>query len=253
MKAFLKKEWMEWSRTGRMFLLLIIFILFGIMNPALAKLTPWLMEALSDSLADTGLQTTAVTVDAMTSWAQFYKNIPMALLVFVLLSSGSFTGEYQQGTLVPVVAKGLSRRKILAAKAMFLLGAWTVLYLMCFGITYGYNAYFWDNAIAKNLLFAGACNWLFGIWVIALLIFFSTVAKNSPQVMLGTGSAAMGAYLLHMFPRFSSVLPVKLTEGLTLLQGVQDLEDFYAAMASASAMAVLCITAASLSFDKKRL
>ena len=80
MNAFLKKEWMEWNRTGRSWILMLVFVLFGIMNPALAKLTPWLMEALSDSLADTGLVTTAVQVDAMTSWTQFYKNIPIGLV-----------------------------------------------------------------------------------------------------------------------------------------------------------------------------
>ena len=65
MSAFLKKEWMELCRTGRLMILLLVFTLFGIMNPALAKLTPWLMETLSESLADTGLATTSVTVDAM--------------------------------------------------------------------------------------------------------------------------------------------------------------------------------------------
>ena len=97
MMAFLKKEWMELCRTGRLLILLLIFILFGILNPALAKLTPWLMETLSESLADTGLVTTAVTVDAMTSWAQFYKNIPVGLIVFILICSSNFTTEYQKG------------------------------------------------------------------------------------------------------------------------------------------------------------
>ena len=39
MNAFLKKEWMEWNRTGRSWILMLVFVLFGIMNPALAKLT----------------------------------------------------------------------------------------------------------------------------------------------------------------------------------------------------------------------
>ena len=107
MKAFLKKEWMEWWRTGRFMVLLLIFVLFGIMNPAMAKLTPWLMETMSESLADAGFVTTAVSVDAMTSWVQFYKNIPVALIVFVLISSGNFTAEYEKGTLIPVVTRGL--------------------------------------------------------------------------------------------------------------------------------------------------
>ena len=38
--AFLKIEWMEQIRSGRVFMLTLIFVLLGIMNPAMAKLTP---------------------------------------------------------------------------------------------------------------------------------------------------------------------------------------------------------------------
>ena len=41
--AFMKKEWMEQVRSGKVILLGIIFVLLGIMNPAVAKLTPWMM------------------------------------------------------------------------------------------------------------------------------------------------------------------------------------------------------------------
>ncbi len=253
MKAFLKKEWMEWSRTGRLLILLLVFALFGIMNPALAKFTPWLMETMSDSLSDTGLVVTKTTVDAMDSWIQFYKNIPMALTVFVLICSGGFTLEYEKGTLIPVVTKGLPRRKIVASKALFLFGFWTVFYFLCAGITYGYNAYFWDNRVAENLIFAMACTWLFGVWVIALLVFFSVAAKNSPQVLLGTGGAATGVYLLGMFPKLAPVLPAKLMEGLPLLQGGTGREDYYASMAAAGGLSILCMVLAMVCFDWKRL
>ena len=183
MRAFLRKEWMELCRTGRLLILLLIFTLLGIMNPAMAKLTPWLMEMSSENLADAGLIITAVTVNAMTSWEQFYKNIPIGIIIFILISSGSFTDEYQKGTLIPVVTKGLSRRKIVLAKALIIFVSWTVLYLLCFGITYGYNAYFWDNSIAHHLFFAAALTWLFGVWVIALLVLFSAAVQKGTQVL----------------------------------------------------------------------
>lgn len=253
MRAFLKKEWMELCRTGRLLILLLIFTLFGIMNPALAKLTPWLMETLSESLADTGLVTTAVTVDAMTSWAQFYKNIMVGLIIFILLCCGSFPVEYQKGTLIPVVTKGLARRKIVLAKSLMILAVWSVLYFLCFGITYGYNAYFWDNGIADHLFFAAALTWLFGVWVIALLIFFSAVAQSSMQVLLGTGGVVMGVYLLNMLPKLSTLLPVKLMDGMSLLQGASNPGDYYTGMAAAGVMIFLCMILAVVCFDRKRL
>lgn len=253
MKAFLKKEWMEWLRTGRMAVLFLVFLLLGIMNPAFAKLTPWLMEAMSGSLADSGIIIEAVTVDAMDSWAQFYKNIPMGLIIFLLLCSGSFTGEYQKGTLVPVVAKGLSRRKVLAAKSLFLAGAWCVLYMLCFGVTYGYNAYFWDNGIASHLLFAAACYLLFGIWAVASLVLCSTVADSSPQALLGAGGAVLAAYLLGLFPKLAPYVPARLMEGLSLLQGGYAPEDFYGGIAVTVGMAALCMAVGAVCFERKRL
>ena len=98
--AFMKKEWLETVRSGKIVILVILFVLFGIMNPAVAKLTPWLMETLADSLAEAGMIVTAVQVDALTSWTQFFKNIPIGLIAFVLIYSNTFTKEYQSGTLV---------------------------------------------------------------------------------------------------------------------------------------------------------
>ncbi len=253
MKAFLKKEWMEWSRTGRLAVLLLVFTVFGIMNPAIAKLTPWLMETVSESLAETGIVTTAVTVDAMTSWVQFYKNIPMGLIIFVLVCSGVFTAEYEKGTLVLVVTKGLARRKVLIAKAVFLFGAWTILYFLCVGITYGYNEYFWDNGIAADLPFAVACTWLFGIWVTALLILFSSMGQSGSQVLLGTGGVAMGVYLLGMFPKLARFLPGRLLEGMALLQRANGREDYYIGMAAAAIMVIGCLIAAAVCFDRRQL
>ncbi len=38
--AFLKKEWQAQLRTGRLMILSCLFAVLGIMNPAIAKMTP---------------------------------------------------------------------------------------------------------------------------------------------------------------------------------------------------------------------
>ena len=235
MRAFMKKEWMEWSRTGRLLVLVLVFAVLGILNPALARLTPWMMEILSESLAETGVSVTDVTVDAMVSWTQFYKNIPMGLIVFVLLCSGSFTSEYQKGTLIPAVTKGLPRRKILLAKSAMMAAVWTGLYILCAGITYAYNAYFWDNGIADHLFLALFLTWLLGLWVTGLVIFFSAV------------------YLLGLFPKFSMYLPIRLLDGMVLLQGAGVPGDYFASMAAAAILIVLTNVLGVFCFNRKAL
>src|SRR5699024_4744089 len=154
---------------------------------AVAKLTPWMMETLSDSMAESGFIVTNVQVDALTSWTQFFKNIPIALIAFVLIFSDIFTKEYKSGTLLLILTKGLSRYKVVLAKAVLLLSLWTVGYGICFAITYGYNAYFWDNRIMDHLVFSVTIWWLFGIWVICLMVLFSSLLQNNAGVILCVG------------------------------------------------------------------
>lgn len=253
MTAFLKKEWVEMIRTGRAFLMFLIFVLFGIMNPAIAKLTPWMMEIMAESLEESGFVLTAVSVDAMTSWAQFYKNIPMALLIFVLLESGIFTGEYQKGTLIQIVTKGVSRRKILASKSIMAAGTWSIGFFLSYGITWLYNMYLWDNGIASSPLFAAICWWLFGMCITAFLIFFSTISETNVQVLLGTGTAAGVLYLLGLFPKLAGWLPGKLMEGMSILQKTAVPADYRAAFITAGAGILVCVLASVLCFDRKKL
>ena len=115
--ALIKKEITEQLRAGKLTVLFILFALFGIMNPAVAKLTPWLLKTFSDSLASGGIVIGGeVSVSALDSWAQFYKNIPMGLIVFVLLESSIFTKEYNTGTLVLSLTKGLRRFEVVLSK-----------------------------------------------------------------------------------------------------------------------------------------
>ena len=209
--AFMKKEITEQIRSSRLMVLGILFVLFGIMNPAVAKLTPWLFEIMADSLAESGMTVTDITVTAMDSWVQFFKNMPMALIAFVLLESSIFTKEYQTGTLLLSLTKGLSRYKVVISKAAVLTVLWTVGYWLCFGITYGYNAYFWDNAIAQNLMFSVVCWWVFGLWVISLTVLFSTVSTSNTGVLLGAGGVVLASYLLGMIPKIGKYLPTRLT------------------------------------------
>ena len=119
--AFFKKEILESIRSGKILILGAIFILFGIMNPAIAKLTPWIIEVFSESLAESGMIVGEVTVNALTSWTQFFKNIPMALIAFVLIYASIFTKEYEDKTLELILTKGIKRYKIVLSKLLLLI------------------------------------------------------------------------------------------------------------------------------------
>ena len=251
--AFIKKEFTEQLRSGRLMILVLLFVLFGIMNPAIAKLTPWLLETMADSLAESGMIITDVQVSAMDSWVQFYKNIPMGLIAFVLLESSIFTKEYTTGTLVLSLTKGLERYKVVISKTLVLTVLWSICYWMCFGITYGYNAYFWDNSVAQNLIFSASCWWLFGVMVVALMVLFSTVAKSNTGALLGTGGVVLVSYLIGMLPKCSKYLPTYLTEGNSLINGLVETKTYMPSLLIAIAIGVICFAISIPIFNKKQL
>ncbi len=251
--AFFRKEWLEQVRSGRLVLLIIIFVMFGIMNPAIAKLTPWLMETMAEGLEEAGLTVMAVTVDALTSWTQFYKNIPMALIVFVLLYSGSLSQELQKGTLIPVLTKGFQRWKAIIAKYGMQLIMWTICYWLCFLITYGYNAYFWDNSIVADIGVAAVLYWLFGILIISVMLLFSVTAASAGSVMLGCGATALVLYFAGLFPEVKKYTPYKLTEGMAILTAQTQIKEYAIPVAIAILIIVVSIGAAIGVFNRKKI
>lgn len=222
--AFTQKEFLELFRTGRFLVLAIIFLLFGIMSPAIAKLTPWMMELFSESLAESGMAITEVRVDVMTSWAQFYKNIPIAMIIFFILFSNILTGEYQKGTLTNMLTKGLSRWKVLAAKGFTVLLLWTICFWLCFGVTYAYNEYFWGNGSVPYLFLSGLCIWLLGVWLISLLLLASSIFRTGSAVLLAGGGVFLLSYLLGILPALSRWTPIYLFAASGLQAGASPSE-----------------------------
>ncbi len=215
--AFFKKEWMQLWRSGKFMVLLMIFVLFGVMNPAIARLTPWLMEQMAEELEGTGLSVSAVTVDASMSFAQFFKNIPIVLILFIFLFGGSLTGELEKGTLIPLLTRGLSRSVVVTVKTAVMVFLWTAGYWLCFGITLGYSLYFWSGEKMARYALAAVFPYLFGLWLIIMLLLFSVAAKSATGVLTGLAVLVVICYLAGMLPRVGQWLPTSLMSAQTLV------------------------------------
>ena len=225
--AFSKKEWMEQLRSGKLVTLLIVFVFFGILAPALAKLLPWIVQLNAQQLAESGLIIKEVRVTALEAWTQFYKNMPIVLFIFLLVQSSIFTKEYQMHTLVLAITKGLHRSTVVLTKASVLLSLWTVGYWLSAGITYAYSIYFWDPSILEHLGFSLLSWWIFGMMVIALMILFSTVVTTNTNVLVLTGIILGLFYVLSFIEKINVYLPIQLTAGVSIITNVLKPEDCF--------------------------
>ena len=151
------------------------------------------------------------------------------------------------------MTKGLKRHNVVISKSLILVVTWTVFYFMCFGITYGYNEYFWDNSIAQSLLLSATLWWVFGLWTVALSVLFSTLFTSGIGVMGGTGAVAFGCYLLSLLPKIGKYFPGAITDGASLVYGVTESADCTVALIVTAVTAVACIVVSVPIFNRKQL
>jgi len=251
--AFLKKEWIESIRTGKLLILLIVFSVFGIMNPAIAVLTPTLFDMMSDTLAKQGIAVQEMTVDAMTSWEQYYKNAGMYLIVMVIMLSGILTSEYQRGTLINMLTKGLARWKVIVSKMLAAMFLWTISYLLCFLFTYGYTAFFWNNSIAKHVGIAALLVYIFGIWLISLILLASSLFQSNFSVLLMTGGCTAVSYMIGMVPKVAKYLPTQLMNAGSLLNGTIQMCAFAWSLVIVGILICLNLLLSVVIFNRKML
>ena len=251
--AFMKKELLEQLRAGKILIFTIIFGLFGIMNPAIAKLTPWMMELMNDQLAESGIIAGSIKVTALTSWTQYFKNMPMALIILLITYGSILTSECQRGTLILLITKGMKRWKILTAKTVFLFSLWTAGNLLGYAVTYAYNAFFWDNSTAGSHFLAAFCFYLMGLWLISILPAASAFLQSATAVILSAGGAFAASYLLGLIPKIHNCLPTHLMDSVELLAGTADGSSYTKAIIITLILIVINIFTAIYSFNQKNL
>lgn len=250
--AFTKKEFTEFTRTYKLLILGLVFLLFGIISPLAAKYMPELISQFMPA----GMEIELSTPTALDSWMQFFKNVSqLGLFVAVILFGGIMSSEYSRGTLIHMLTKGLPRRTVVLAKFTAASLLWTGAYLLCFGAAYGYTWYYWrSDAGMAGLFVAIAATWLYGIFLLAVTILGSILYRNSCGCLLFTGIIVVLQFLLNMIPKLQKFNPLELiTEGTPLLQGQIQTDYFLRPTITACIGTVICITLSCIIFNKKKL
>lgn len=247
--AFTKKELIETWRTKRLFLLMIIFVAFGIMNPLIAKLTPEIMKM------SFGEDFPVVAPTSLDSWTQFYKNVSqMGIYLFAIIFCGTVSQEMTKGTLVNLVTKGMKRWLILLSKWGVLYLQWLVALLISFGITYGYTSYYFPDTQSPHPWLALLPVLIFGFFFVSLILFASTLTKNPFEGLLLTILVIIFGYLVGMFEQVQNWNPLSLIgQNMAILQDKTQFQELYPSMLLTIAFSVLLLLLSIWILKRKKI
>ena len=218
----LRKELLEQWRTYKLLIVAAVLVVFGLISPLLAKLTPELLKAIPNMPPALALAIPAPTLaDAV---AQYMKNMSQfGILLALLMSMGSVAQEKERGTAAMMLTRQVSRETFLLAKftALALIFA-ASLVLAALGCWYYtlllFQALDWGPFLALN----GLMLVVFLVYI-AMTLLCSTLARSQ---VAAAGLAFCGLVLLGglgALPRIGDYLPGKLFSwGTALLFGKAD-------------------------------
>lgn len=249
--TFLKKELLESVRTYKLFILLAVFSMLGLMNPLFAKLTPQIVALAMPE----GMNITVAAPTAIDSWTQFYKNVgQIGIIVILLVFSGILSQELSRGTLVIMLTKGLHRSSVLLAKFIYMLLFWTAGLVLSFLITWGYTVYLFPGDAAHSLFFAAFCLWLFGVFLLSALLFGSAVSGSTYGCMLITAGVFIACMLLNVIPALHKFNPASLaSDNMALIQNTLERSELYWTLGITGVLTFGFLTLSVLAFRKKQI
>lgn len=207
--VFFKKECVENSRNKKLLIILLLGLFIGFMSPAIAKLTPEIVG----SLVDKKMAEIIPEPNIWDSWTQFYKNMSQLFFpIFVILFADILTKELKEKTLIPLVAKGLKRKAILNAKALFL--CFTLLLIIGLAalttVVYSYLVF---GSTGKNVsLLPFVDIGLFSLLLVVALLFGSVIVSGYGSILV-VGGTVLIYYLIGIPSKITAYSPINLIVG----------------------------------------
>lgn len=248
---FVRKELLESWRTWRLFILIIVFLILGIMNPLLAKFMPEIIKASFGS----SLAVEIPVPTSIDSWTQFYKNMPqIGLIVIALMFSGIVNLEITQGTLVNLLTKGLNRSAVILGKFISLVLQWTLVFGITFSVTALYTLYYFPDDKSPHPLLAAFLLWIFGLFLSSLILFSSTLTRKSSEGLLLVGGGILVLLLLHFFEKTKTWNPLSLiNENLAVLQKGKEFYIYGPAIMVSIFLSILFVGLSIIVMNKKKI
>ncbi len=201
-KAYFKKEIMESLRTHKYIILAAGFILWALLNPLMLKLLPVLLE----SSIPAGMMSELTNITRVAAFQNLLGQMFQISTLFIAFSlMNMLSAEVADKKLVFPYSRGASAGGIVLAKFFHYFATISVIIVIAFLTGYFYITALFpkggtlelNSVLQSALLFI-----IFYAFVLAMLLFFSSVVKKS--IIAGISTLAI-TYLLSIFNQFKHI------------------------------------------------
>lgn len=249
--VFSKKEIVESVRTKKLLVILFVFAIIGILSPFTAKIMPDLIE----NLSQVDIEINLAEPNSYDSLEQFFKNTQqMGLLVFIITFNGIMKNEFASGSLINMLTKGLKRRAVILSKISIISLVWTIEILVSFTITWVYTINIFPDQDHNYVLFSVFCIWLFGLFLLTLLIFASLLTRSSYGHLLLMALVVIFGLIVNVFDKVQKYNPITLaSKNMDIIKGMLEPSYFYPSILITILTSVLLLVLSILIFNKKSI
>jgi ABC-2 type transport system permease protein len=214
--SFFKKEFREFFRTYRFYVLFGVFVFFAVLNAPIAKYLPLMMEMMPDMGITINMPDPVMT----DSYVQFISNSTNAFFALIIVFMGSISTEIKKGTIMLVLSKGVSRTDFFISKLLNALIMYTSAYAIYALVSAAGTLILFGEWRFEGMIASILSVYMFGILLMSAAFSASAIAKSAgPGAFAGFGSLILlpltdyfGGAAKYLPGRLMS-LPVRLLEG----------------------------------------
>lgn len=249
--SLLKKEAIEGARTKKMISTFTLFLFIGLISPLTAKLTPMILQ----SIATGNIDINVAPPSEIDSWTQFFKNISqIGMFGLAIILSTQMANEFQKGTLINLLSKGLPRYQVVLSKFFYNFILWFIAYFCSFILTYFYTKYFFGISFPiRNILMAALLPFIFGLFLISLEILAGVISGNVIGTLILTTAGIVIQLILSIRDEIVKYMPIALIgKPVNLIKGI-GYDDYYVPIITGSILLILCIVISIAVINKKQI
>jgi len=192
----LKKDFLELWRTKRVLIVGIIFVVFALSSPLLAKMTPELLKSLGD-----GVQIIMPEATIVESYGQFASNVAgVCVYALIVAFGGLIVSERRSGMFNNLLNNGVKRSTFVLSKIATQVLVVTGVYLVSCLLFSIYNQVLFGEFWAKDSLVSFTAIYVFMIFTISFINLFSVVAKS---VVMAIIFGFLMTFLIAIFDLFA--------------------------------------------------